>query len=271
MKSEFKRSRTRRASRAGRRIRLSDTSIYDWLKPLYAQAEARFLDVFDAVDSHAESLLAIGEAPAPAARWRQDWFPRMDAAAAYALVQTLHPEKVIEVGAGHSTRWFARAVADGGLATKIHAIDPAPRAPLPASVALIRQPVQSLLPQEIAILAENDVVSLDGSHILAPGSDVDFVMNGVLPRLPPGVCLHIHDVFLPAPYPQAWTWRGYNEQQAIAILLQGGAYELIWSSQWALHHLADRLQTSVISRLPLLPGAYETSLWLRKRGEDTSP
>src|SRR5204863_425837 len=71
-----------------------------------------------------------GHAPPPAPRWDQDWFPRLDAAAAYTMVRTLGPKRIVEVGCGHSTRFMARAVADGRLATSIIAIDPAPRAKL---------------------------------------------------------------------------------------------------------------------------------------------
>ena len=80
------------------------------------------------IEKYALELEAIGSEPPPAPRWDQDWFPRLDAAAAYAMVRTLRPRRIVEVGSGHSTRFLARAVADGGLATKIIAIDPRPRA-----------------------------------------------------------------------------------------------------------------------------------------------
>ena len=57
------------------------------------------------------------------------------------------PKRVVEVGSGHSTRFVARAVADGGLETRITAIDPAPRAAIgrpagrPGSRPACRMPV----------------------------------------------------------------------------------------------------------------------------------
>ena len=60
-------------------------------------------------------------------RFTQDWFPRLDAAAAYAMVRRARPSRLVEIGAGHSTRFMAQAVADGGLATQIVCIDPRPR------------------------------------------------------------------------------------------------------------------------------------------------
>ena len=44
------------------------------------------------------------------------------------MVRSTRPQRIVEVGSGHSTRFMARAVADGGLDTRITAIDPKPRA-----------------------------------------------------------------------------------------------------------------------------------------------
>ncbi|MFO1113457.1 MAG: class I SAM-dependent methyltransferase, partial [Rhodospirillales bacterium] len=241
---------------------------YPALVPLFSSAEPALRQVFDAVDGCASALLAIAEdaAPAPAPRFRQDWFPRLDAAAAYALVCSRRPARLVEVGCGHSTRWFARAVADGGLATLLTALDPRPRASLAGlPVTFIRTPLQRAGGGPFDALAAGDILSLDGSHILMPGTDVDIALNRVLPRLPAGVLVHVHDIFLPDPYPLRWAWRGYNEQQAIAAMLAGGGWRILWSSHWAATRMADRLTRSVAARLPLLPGAFEASLWLEKR------
>lgn len=240
---------------------------YAELQPWFEAAAPAFGEVFETIEEHAAALLAIAatELPPPAARFRQDWFPRLDAAAAYALVRHRRPARLIEIGCGHSTRWFARAVADAGIATRMTTIDPRPRAPLAGlPVAFIRASVQQAGAAPFHKLAAGDVLSLDGSHILMPGTDVDVVLNRILPRLPPGVLIHIHDIFLPDPYPARWAWRGYNEQQAIAVMLAGGGWRILWSSRWAATRMTDCLARSVASRLPLLPGAVEASLWLEK-------
>ncbi len=97
-----------------------------------------------------------------------------------------------------------------------------------------------------------------------PGSDVDLIVNDILPRLAAGVLIHVHDVFLPEPYPAAWRWRGYNEQLAIAALLGSGAYEPLFASAYAARFLGPEIAASVVAQLPLVPGAHESSLWLRK-------
>jgi len=52
----------------------------------------------------------------------------------------------------------------------------------------------------------------------------------VLPRLPAGALVHIHDIYLPFDYPAMWGWRNYNEQQGVAPLLTTGAYKPLFSS-----------------------------------------
>ena len=240
--------------------------LYPGLEGPFGEAEPRFLDLLDAIDQHAPALLGIGEEAPPAPRWRQDWFPRLDAAAAYALICLRAPNLLIEVGSGHSTRWFARAATEAGHPTRLIAIDPEPRATLAGlRVEIVRSTVQEAKAAPFSGLAAGDVLSIDGSHVLMPGTDVDFVLNRVLPLLPAGVLVHIHDVFLPEGYPPEWAWRGYNEQLAVAPMLHGRGYRILWSSHWVATRMRDRLARSVAARLPLLPGAHESSLWLEKR------
>lgn len=240
---------------------------YSALEPVFRAAEPAFIELLDRIGRYGEAFAAIGDQPPPAPRWRQLWFPRLDAAAAYVLVRERSPRRIVEVGCGHSTRFFARAVADGGLSTQLVAIDPAPRAPIRSLPArLIEAPVQRADPALFAALAPGDVLAIDSSHILMPGTDVDLLFNRVLPALPAGVLVHVHDVFLPDGYPPAWAWRGYNEQLAVAALVQGGGYRLTWSSRYVTTRMAHYLDGHVVSRLPLAEGAFEASLWLEKTG-----
>ena len=216
------------------------------------------MNVLSSIESFATELEAIGHEPPPAPRWNQDWFPRLDAAAAYAMVRALEPQRIVEVGSGHSTRFMARAVADGKLTTRITAIDPAPRASLEGlNVRWLKLPVQATDLALFDELQERDILFIDSSHQLKPGSDVEFLLERVLPRIAKGVRVHFHDIFLPDPYPVSWAWRRYNEQAAVAHLI-GHGYATEFSS-----HQAPRVN-GVLARLPLNDGAIESSLWLRK-------
>lgn len=219
----------------------------------------RFFAVLDSIEKYSPDLERIGADAPPAPRWNQDWFPRLDAAAAYALVRGEPPRRIVEVGSGHSTRFLARAVADGALATRITAIDPEPRAPIAGlDVVFLRKPVQET---EFELEA-GDILFIDSSHQVKPGNDLDFLFRRIIPFLPSGSRVHFHDVFLPDEYPAHWAWRRYNEQNFIKNLLPRYAVE--FSSHWIVSRRGELVARGVLGRLPLVPGALESSLWLRK-------
>lgn len=236
---------------------------YPALEPAFDNARSRAEELLGAIRRLEPALLAMG-GPPPAPRFTQSWFPRLDGAAAYAIVRTRRPARIVEVGSGHSTRFMARAISDGGLATRLTCIDPAPRATFEGlDIVWRRELLASAADADLAALGPGDVLFIDSSHILMPGTDVDLVLNHVLPRLPTGVLLHVHDVFLPDPYPTAWAWRGYNEQCGIAALLTSGAFRILFASH-ALTSRAPDLVEAAVGSLPLATGAHESSLWLEK-------
>jgi hypothetical protein len=230
-----------------------------------ASGAPAFAAHLEAIEALAPALEAIGGNAPPAPRWNQDWFPRLDAAAAYAMVRRHRPARIVEVGSGHSTRFLARAVADGMLKTRITAIDPMPRASLEGlPIELLRKPVQAAGREPFADLRAGDFLFVDSSHQCRPGSDVEFIFEQILPTLPAGAFVHFHDIFLPDEYPEHWSWRKYNEQPLVAAQIAGGGYALEFSSAWIAACRPERLSTGILARLPLLPGAIESSLWLRR-------
>lgn len=243
------------------------------IEALFAARVPAFQGVLDGLDAYAADFAAIGGRPPPAPRWDQGWFPRLDAAVAYAMVRERRPRRIVEVGSGHSTRFLARAVADGGLATRITAIDPRPRRALTGlAVDHLACTAQQAPADAFAGLASGDILFIDSSHILMPGTDLDLLFGQVLARLPAGVLIHIHDIFLPDDYPPSWHWRGYNEQQAVAALLAAGAVRPLFAARYATTRLAGQVAASAAGPLPLPDGTFETSLWLEKTaGARTAP
>ena len=220
------------------------------------------VSLLESSEQYAADLEQIGAAPPPAPRWNQDWFPRLDAAAAYAMVRTLRPRRIVEVGSGHSTRFMARAVADGGLDTRITSIDPEPRATLSGlDIEWISSPVQRVA--AFPPLGAGDILFIDSSHQVKPGSDVEFLLRAVLPLVPAGVRVHFHDIFLPDDYPREWEWRRYNEQAAVASLIEQNIFTVDFASHALVSRSPERI-SGVLARLPLVPGAKESSLWLTK-------
>lgn len=237
---------------------------YRALEPLFRAAEPTFRKLVAIGESYSADLLRILGGSGPA-RFDQDWFPRLDAAMAYVTVRHERPRRIVEIGSGHSTRFLARAAEDAGLDVEIVAIDPKPRASL-AGLRVRHEPtlLRDANPALFTALRPGDVLFVDSSHVAMPGSDVDIIVGDLLPRLPGGVLVHIHDVLLPDPYPANWAWRGYNEGTVVAALLGGGGYDLAFSSHWVASRHPAWLSHGIVAQLPLLPGARETSMWLRK-------
>ncbi len=248
---------------AGRR------NAYPAVEALFEAHAPAFAALLEGLQDYAADLQRIGGDSPPGPRWDQDWFPTLDAAVAYGLVRRLAPRRAVEVGSGHSTRFLMRAAADASHALSLLAIDPAPRAGLEAlpgvALELLRQPVERLGQAPFEALESGDLLSIDSSHLLLPGSDVDLLLGRVLPGLPAGILLQVHDIFLPDDYPESWRWRGYNEQLGLLPLLLSGGWEPLFASHYVASRQAEAVARSPVGALPQVPGARPSSLWLRKR------
>ena len=239
---------------------------YALLGEMLHEYEDDFRTLLEGMDGFYSALKKIGADTPPEPRWNQDWFPRLDAAAAYTLVRAGRPRHIVEVGSGHSTRFLARAMRDGDIDGRITAIDPHPRTSLLGipDLELLRVPVQDIGLQVFDSLNPGDMLFIDSSHVLMPGSDVDLLINRALPGLPSGVLVHFHDIFLPDDYPPQWAWRGYNEQLAVAALLMSKSFAPVFASHFVVSRMREILGRSKVARILRPPGAVESSLWLKK-------
>lgn len=243
---------------------------YPALEPLFVAAVPAFRTLIAAAGRYAADFDRIlrggpglvGERPA---RFGQEWFPRLDAVAAYGLVRILRPRRILEVGCGHSSRFMAQAIVDGDLSTALTCVDPRPRAPL-AGLPLrhAARPFGDAEVEAVAAFEPGDMLFVDSSHVVVPGNEVDRVLLDALPRMPAGALVHFHDVFLPDGYPAAWDRRRYNEQTAVGALMGGGGYEIVFASRYVATR-TGLLAGTFVEALPLPPNAPEASLWLRKR------
>jgi len=157
-------------------------------------------------------------------------FTGFDACAYYALIRHLRPKRVIEIGSGYSTRIASLALARneaGGSPGEITCIEPYPEARLTQSDAhyrLIQKPVQEVALATFEELSMNDILMIDSSHVAKTGSDVCYEFLAILPRLKPGVWVHVHDIFFPQDYPCEWVIderKAYNEQYILEAFLSG--------------------------------------------------
>lgn len=255
--------------RYARSVRRIET--YPELTRLLRTAEPSMRAVLAAIDRHADIVTTFEDTEPPTPRWQQDWFPGLDGAAAYALVRERRPAQILEIGSGHSTRFLARAVVDGGLGTAITCVDPAPRADVDRlALHLHRRPLQDVDLSTLPALAAGDMLVIDSSHLALPGTDVDLLFSQLIPSLPSGVLVHVHDVFLPDGYPESWTWRGYSEQMIVAAWLASGGFEPVFASHYVRTRMVNAVAVGAAGRIPLRPGALESSLWAVKTAESAT-
>jgi predicted O-methyltransferase YrrM len=160
--------------------------------------------------------------------FQNPYFGGFDAAVYYALIRHLKPARVIEIGGGYSTQIANQGLArnrQDGKSGKLTCIEPFPEKRLTEAnldLVLVEKPVEELSVDYFSCLAANDILFIDSSHTVKFDSDVCHEILGILPRLKPGVWIHVHDIFSPHDYPAEWliTRRlAFNEQYLLEAFL----------------------------------------------------
>jgi hypothetical protein len=132
----------------------------------------------------------------------------------------MRPRLIAEIGSGNSTKFFRHSIRYNGLSTRLVCVDPAPRAEISAIADEIHyETVQRTNPDVFSAMGPGDILFFDGSHLVVQGSDTQYVFLEILPRLPKGVLVHVHDVNLPYEYRSFYDSRLYGEQYLLAALL----------------------------------------------------
>ena len=191
------------------------------------------------------------------------YFNGFDAAVYYSLIRHLKPQRIIEIGGGHSTQIAAKALAanDGGALT---CIEPYPEERLNGAglnLDLIQKRVEEVDVEFFACLEANDVLFIDSSHTVKFGGDVCFEFLEVLPMLKPGVWIHVHDIFFPHDYPAEWLLErrlALNEQYLLEAFL---SFNTAFSPQLANYWIGIDYPEDA-SRLWVTRGA--SSFWMKR-------
>jgi hypothetical protein len=201
--------------------------------------------------------------------WYNAWFPPLDGMALTGMLHVHNPARMIEIGSGVSTKFARRAIRTYGLRTHLTSIDPQPRNEIDALCdRVIRQPLERCDPALFQTLEAGDIFFLDSSHRSFQGSDVTVFFLEILPRLKPGVIVHIHDIYLPDDYISGHVHRLWNEQYllATALLFGAGQFEILFPSWFVGRDPELSAHAGRMLRRGPLEGAdlYGASFWMRK-------
>ena len=224
--------------------------------------------------------LPFPEHPADGHRFHFDnpYFTGGDAVVLYGMLRRLEPRRIVEVGSGHSSAAMLDVTDRFALSPRITFIEPYP-ATLHACLrdtdlerhTLVTSKVQAVGMGVFEALAAGDILFIDSSHVLKAASDVHFLLFDVLPRLAPGVVVHLHDIPWPFEYPQVWLREGraWNEAYALRAFLQyNDTFEIVCFNAYLACLERERL-AACMPRM-LVPPRHATTLgnsrlWLRKR------
>ena len=201
------------------------------------------------------------------------------AASAHCMLRHFKPRRIIEIGSGNSSLVLANALLlnaqDSGEDVEYVVVDPYPRPMiakgLPGLTQVIKQRVELLDVTYFERLVENDVLFIDSGHTVRIGSDVNYLFLDVLPRLAPGVLVHVHDIGLPYEYPKAYaTNPAFRMLWTEAYLLQAflclnNQFEVLLAMTYLLteHHQAFRAAFPCYD--PSRHRSMSGSFWMRRK------
>jgi hypothetical protein len=217
----------------------------------------------------AECWHGLPDDPMPGWRYRSSaMFAPADATVYVAMLKHFRPQREIEVGSGFTSA-LALDTRDRFLPElKLTFIEPYPdrlhsllREHDRDSCEIIPLAIQDVPLETFDALSSGDILFVDTSHVAKTGSDVNWIIFNVFPRLAHGVIVHIHDIFWPFEYPRQWVedGRSWSEIYLLrAFLMYNSAFSILLFNDWMWHHHPELLTALD----PAFAGATG-SIWLR--------
>jgi hypothetical protein len=195
-------------------------------------------------------------------------FDGTDALVAYCMIRHFQPRLIIEVGSGFSSLVAAEAIAKNRKSELI-CIEPFPPDFLRKGVrglhALIEKKVEDIDLKFFSQLHSGDVLFIDSSHTVKIGGDVNYLFLEVLPRLNPGVIVHVHDIFFPFDYRRDWVMdelRFWTEQYLLqAFLTFNSEFEVLMANHYLAHYYLEDFKRT----FPHSPWWSGGSFWMRRK------
>jgi hypothetical protein len=211
-------------------------------------------------------------------------YGEIEAEILFAFVATNKPGRIMQVGCGVSTAAILMAAEVVGHKPELVCIEPYPspylrEAERKGAIRLIAQPAQLVDYQQLAGLGDGDLLFVDSTHAVKPGSEVNYLIHEVLPRLGSGVWAHFHDIYFPYDYTRGALGSDLffpQESTLLYAFLTGNERYRLEASLSMIHYAAaDRLQRLIpryqpndqIDGLAGIKGRhFPSSAWLRVVG-----
>jgi predicted O-methyltransferase YrrM len=202
-------------------------------------------------------------------------YGEVESACLYAMIRSLRPRRIIEVGSGVSTYYECTALRKNGQPAEIVCVEPYPSEQLKwlsantltPTVRIVEQPVEQLEPSFFGGLAERDLLFIDSTHTVRINGDVPFLYLDVLPTLQRGVRVHIHDIVFPYPsvpddHPFFDYFHLWRETDLLHAFLIGNREYAITLCQSYLHYKAREELKKAFGEYPA--DDIPSSIWLER-------
>ncbi len=199
----------------------------------------------------------------------------------HCFIRSKAPRRVIEIGSGVSTACMLHAIQmnrQNSRETQVTCIEPFPKDAFSTiqDITHLRQPLQAVPLSLFGQLQPGDLLFIDSSHAVKTGSEVLRIYLDIIPALPAGVYVHIHDINLPYQYPRDALSAYYASQETALLLalLTNNARLSILACLSGLHYdCPERLRAIMSDYRPqanqeglpapdAAPDHFPSSIWL---------
>ena len=164
----------------------------------------------------------------------------VDAQILYSFVRREKPRLMIEIGGGVTTLMSLAALhknRQDGHEYNFITIDPYPNAGLQkikdSGFKLIIEKVQKV---DVSTFKNADLLFIDSSHVCKFGSDVNYEILEIAPRLKPGALIHWHDILFSSEYWKEWILDAHyfwNESYFVHTFMSyNESFQIEWASRF---------------------------------------
>jgi len=239
-------------------------------------AQLKFLD--ELKQYYAEQPFTENKTEGRRYYFANDFFSFSDAIFYYCILRHLRPKRVIEIGSGFSSCVLLdtnQLFFDSKIRCTF--IDPYPErlnsllgpADL-KSTEVIPKRLQDVGADYFAELSAGDILFVDSSHVSKVGSDVNMILFDIIPALPKGVHIHVHDVFYPFEYPREYVYNrwAWNELYLLrAFLSYNPDFRITIFPSFLERFHGERLRNALPlawNTCPKLPALRGASIWIER-------
>lgn len=189
-----------------------------------------------------------------------------------SMILERKPSKVVEVGSGFSTLIARRAIEFSGHPTRLVVIDPYPRTDVRSAADELKlSPVEKTDLLDLP-WAPDDILFIDSSHITRTRGDLPYLFCQLLPALPAGVLVHVHDIFLPYDYPNLYDVWWHTEQYLLACTLaHSKRYRVVMATHWLSREHGSEMEKTFgpfSGTDKSAPDHFGCSFWLEVLGSE---